>query len=47
MADRHLLKFSSQAIWRPIFKRMVLLSISTLKSLPATSECIFVIVPYP
>ena len=47
MADLHLLKFSSHAIWRPIFKRMVQSTISTLKSLPAASECIFVIVPYP
>ena len=47
MADHHLLKFASRAIWRPIFKRMVLSSISTLKSLLTPSECVFVIVPDP
>lgn len=47
MADPHLLKFASYAIRRPIFKRMVLSSISALKSLPANSECVFVIVPNP
>ena len=47
MADRHLLKFSSHAIWRPIFEGMVLESTPTLKSLIVSSKYVFVIVPNP